>query len=81
MVRIIKQKGALVLAFLFLFLAAAPRVVHGAVAIDTERACSVLIELDGTYEELSNLMVPVALYRVAEVKVDGTYQALPEFEA
>lgn len=81
MVRIIKQKGALVLAFLFLFLAAAPRVVHGAAAIDTERTCSVLIELDGTYEELSNLMVPVALYRVAEVKVDGSYQALPEFEA
>ena len=48
MVRIIKQKGALVLAFLFLFLAAAPRVVHGAAAIDTERTCSVLIALDGT---------------------------------
>ena len=76
-----KRKGALALAFLFLCMAAAPGVVYGAVAVETDRACSVSIELDGTYEELSGLGVPVELYRVAEVNVDGTYQALPEYQA
>ena len=76
-----RKRGAMALAFLFLFLTAAPKVVHGAVAVETDRECSVSIELDGTYEELLGLGVPVDFYRVAEVKVDGIYQALPEYQA
>lgn len=76
-----RKKGALALAFLFLCLMVTPGVAYGAVAVETDRICSVTVELDGTYEELLSLAVPVEFYQVAEIKADGTYEALPEYQA
>lgn len=76
-----RKTGAWIFAFLLLFLAAAPRVVHGAAAIETDRECSITVELDDVYPELLELAVPAHLYQVAEVSVDGTYKALPAYQA
>lgn len=81
MIRSKRKTGAWIFAFLLLFLAATPRVVHGAVAIEPDREGSIFVELDDVYPELSELSVPVNLYRIAEVTVDGTYKALPAYQA
>ncbi len=53
--------------------------VYGANGIDTGRACSLDIKLDGQYPELEDLTVPVNLYRVASVAENGAYTDLEGF--
>lgn len=66
-------------ALLLLPLLAVP-VVYGAYGIETDRACSVAIQLNGEYaEDLNKLAVPVKLYRVASVGADGKYTPLEGF--
>ena len=42
--------------------------VYAAFGIDTEKSCSLTFELDGQYEELNSLTIPIHLYRVADVE-------------
>ena len=68
-------------ALLLLPLLAAPA-AYGAYGIETDRACSVVIQLNGEYvEDLNKLTIPVELYRVASVEADGKYTPLAGFEA
>lgn len=53
--------------------------VYGAGGIDTGRRCGVTFKLDGQYAELEHLTIPVSLYRVASVGVDGRYTPLEGF--
>lgn len=53
---------------------------YGAGGIDTGKACSVAFKLDGQYPELDAMSIPVRLYRVADVGVDGRYTALEGFQ-
>lgn len=74
------QKGivwALALALL-LTLLAVPE-AYGAGGIETERGCSITIQLDGQFPELDNLPIPVKLYRVASVGADGSYALMDAF--
>lgn len=69
----------LLAALLLLPLLAAPG-VYGAYGIETGRACSVAIQLNGEYVgDLNQLPIPVKLYRVASVGADGTYTPLESF--
>ncbi len=70
---------AAVLASVLLVLLLAVPGVYGAGGIDTERACGVTFKLDGQYSELEALTIPVSLYRVASVGVDGRYTPLESF--
>ena len=47
--------------------------VQAAIGIETDKECSLTFEVDGEYEELKELDIPVLLYQVADVKEDGTY--------
>lgn len=76
-----KSKLWLLAALLLLPLLAAP-VAYGAYGIETDRACSVVVQLNGEYaEDLDKLAIPVELYRVASVEADGKYTPLAGFEA
>lgn len=68
-----------VLASVLLVLLLAVPGVYGAGGIDTERACGVTFKLDGQYSELEALTIPVSLYRVASVGIDGRYTPLEGF--
>lgn len=72
----IKRSGALAAACMLLFLAAVPKEAYGAGAIETEKTdCSMEFSLGNDFGELDSLSIPVAVYRVAEVDVSGSYQA------
>lgn len=73
--------GALALVLLFLVLAAIPDVVYGANAIDKEAECTLSIELSEEYTELLAAQIPVTLYKVADVTVNGIYETAPGYEA
>lgn len=51
--------------------------VQAAIAVDTDRMCSVGFQVDGTYPELKEgtVTVPVKLYRVASITESGSYTA------
>ncbi len=70
--------GAVLACALLVSLLAVPG-AYGAGGIDTGRACSVTFRLDGQYKELEDLTIPVSLYRVASVGVDGRYTPLEGF--
>ena len=46
----------------------------------TEKSCSLTFELDGQYEELNSLTIPIHLYRVADVEENGEYRVLAGYE-
>lgn len=72
----LKRANAWLLALALLIpLLAVPR-AYGAYGIDTEKPCTLTIKLDGQYQELENLSIPVKLFRVASVGTDGKYTAL-----
>lgn len=80
MVKKIIKGSALAAAALFLFLAAAPEEVYGALGIETGKTdCSIRFDLgtittEGSdYAELTELQIPVNLYKVADVEADGSY--------
>lgn len=81
MVKRIKKGSALALAALLLVLTAAPRQVYGALGIETDKAdCSIQFDLgsltgeESEFAELKELAIPVEIYKVAEVKADGSYE-------
>lgn len=76
----IKQGTAAVLA-LMLTVPAAMYTAQAAIGIDTDRDCSVSFQLDGTFEELENLEIPVNLYQVAQVEESGIYKEAEGFES
>lgn len=55
--------------------------VQAAISIETDRDCSLAFEVDGEFEELEKLSIPVLLYQVADVKEDGTYEEHKGYEA
>lgn len=73
--RRIKKAGAAILASAVLASAVFLSDVHAAQRIDTDRKCSVSFEVDGVYPELAKLEIPVKLYKVAEVRENGIYDA------
>lgn len=78
MERKIRKGGVLAAAFVLLVLAAAPRVAHGALAVDVDAECSMDFTLGNDYAELgtdSTKAVPVAVYRVGAVSASGAYTA------
>lgn len=76
----IKQGSALAFALVLAVPAAAYR-ADAAISIDTDRECSIKFTLDGSFQELENMEVPVEVYRVAEVDSAGEYKELPGFES
>lgn len=88
MVKRIKRGSALALAALLLAMTAAPKEAYGALGIETDPAkqpCSITFDLggltgeDSEFAELKGLEIPVKLYKVADVKVDGSYELDPAY--
>ena len=83
--KIIKQGCAALLGLTLALSAAVLPQVRAAIAVDTERECSVTFRVDtegqGSFAELAELSVPVKLYRVASVNEYGEYAEEPGFEA
>lgn len=75
----IKQGAGVALA-LMLAVPAVMYTAQAAVGIDTDRDCSVSFQLDGTFQELDTLEIPVNLYQVAQVDEKGDYESLAGFE-
>ncbi len=76
----IKQGGALVLAFVLLLGTFTLSRVQAALAVDTERKCSVQVNVsDGHFKELDGMNVTVDLYKVAEMSEFGAYTLTPAF--
>lgn len=80
MKKIIKKGSALALALVLTLSVTVLPKVYAAIDIDKDRSCSITFELDGEYEELNQLAVPIHLYKVAEVEETGEYKALPGYE-
>lgn len=78
--RKIKKGSAVMLAFALLLSSAVISRVQAAVEIDTNQKGTVTFQLDGEFEELKELEIPVKLYQVAEVDTSGVYKALTGFE-
>ena len=76
----IKQGAAAALA-LMLKVPAAMYTAQAAVAINTEKKCTVTFQVEGTFDELKTLEIPVNFYQVAEVDETGAYEALAVFES
>lgn len=76
----IKQGAAAALA-LMLTVPAVMYTANAATGIDTDRDCSVSFQLDGTFQELESLEIPVKLYQVAKVDEAGDYETLTGFES
>lgn len=76
----IKQGTAAALA-LMLTVPGIMYTAQAATGIDTDRDCSVSFQLDGTFQELESLEIPVNLYQVAQVDETGTYEAVTGFES
>ena len=76
MKKIIKKGSALALALALVLSATVLPKVYAAFGIDTEKSCSLTFELDGQYEELDSLVIPIDLYKVADVKENGEYTVL-----
>ena len=83
-VRKIKKGSALILALILFLSGGILARVKAAVGIETDRMCSISFELDGDlegeFDELNSLTVPVKLYQVASVKETGEYEALEGYE-
>ena len=77
----IKKKGAAALAFALVLSAVGISSVYGAPGIDTGASCSLSFELDGQYEELERMAIPVSLYKVADLDVSGEYLPLEGYES
>lgn len=77
----IKKRGAAALVFVLAFSAVGLSSVYGAPGIETGRSCSLSFELDGQYEELNELPIPVSLYKVADVDETGEYQPVAGYES
>ena len=76
----IKQGGAAALA-LMLAVPAVMYTVQAATGIETDKKCSVNFQLDGTFQELETLEIPVNFYQVAQVDETGTYEEVEGFES
>ena len=48
--------------------------------MEPDRSCSLSFELDGQYQELNEIAIPVNLYKVADVEVTGEYTSLAGYE-
>lgn len=78
-----KRGGIWILSVLslgFLISLAASPDAYGANGIETEKECAVTFKLDGQYQELDNMSVPISLYPVASVSRDGKYTVLEGFQ-
>lgn len=80
MKKIIKKGSALALALALVLSTTVLPKVYAAFGIDTEKSCSLTFELDGQYEELDSLVIPIDLYKVADVKENGEYTVLSGYE-
>lgn len=80
MKKIMKKGSALALALALVLSATVLTKVYAAIDIDKGRSCSLNFELDGQYEDLNGLTIPVHLYKVAEVEETGEYTALTGYE-
>ena len=76
-----KKKGAAVLAAVLMFAAAGFSSVYGAQGIEIGRNCSLSFELNGEYEELNHMEIPVKLYHVAKITPAGEYEPLAGYES
>ena len=76
-----KKKGAAVLAAVLMFAAAGFSSVYGAQGIEIGRNCSLSFELNGEYEELTHMEIPVKLYQVAKITPAGEYEPLAGYES
>ncbi len=76
-----KKKGAAVLAAVLMFAAAGFSSVYGAQGIKIGINCSLSFELNGEYEELNHMEIPVKLYQVAKITPAGEYEPLAGYES
>lgn len=76
-----KKKGAAVLAAVLMFAVAGFSSVYGAQGIEIGRNCSLSFELNGEYEELNHMEIPVKLYQVAKITPAGEYEPLVGYES
>lgn len=77
----IKKRGAAALVFVLAFSAVGLSSAYGAPGVEIGKSCSLSFELDGQYEELNSIPVPVSLYKVADVEETGEYQPLSGYES
>lgn len=80
MKKIVKKGSALALALALMLSATVMSKVYAAIDIDKGRSCSLTFELDAQYEELNQLVIPINLYKVADVEETGEYSALAGYE-
>lgn len=80
----IKKGSAMLLALTLVLSGMALAEVRAALSIDTDRLCSISFEvggdLEGEFAELSEIPVPVKIYKVADVDEAGHYKALAGYE-
>lgn len=85
MIRRIKKSGAAFLALALVLSGMAFSHADAALSIETNRKCSITIEVDGDLEgefaELAKVDIPVKVYQVATVSESGKYTALEGYEA
>ena len=73
----IKQLSAVVLAMVFVGSVFMAPEVYAAGRVEVDKKCSVKIDVTGsTYREIKELPMTVNLYRVADIDVGGSYQAV-----
>lgn len=73
----IKQGSALIVAAALVFSAFALPKTYAAIAVKTDKACSLQINVpQDNFVELKDLTVPVKLYKVADINVSGEYTAV-----
>lgn len=80
----IKKESALLLALTLVLSGMALAEVRAALSIETDRMCSISFEvggdLAGEFAELSEIPIPVEMYKVADVDEAGGYTALNGYE-
>lgn len=79
----VKKAGIWMLAAVLLFCPLMRIPLYAAGGVDTNKECSVLFgieEMGSEYAELNSMQIPIALYKVADIKASGNYDCKPEFE-
>ena len=76
-----RSPWALALALTLAVLLLAVPKAYGAGGIDTGKACTINFKLDGQYQELDNLPIPVKLYQTASVDETGRYTSAENFSS
>lgn len=74
------KQGVAALALMLAVPAMTYQSIQAATGIETDKSCSVEIQVDGDFAELKTLDIAVNFYKVADVEETGAYTALDGFQ-